>query len=168
MERSTEKKMLLETVRCNLWLNNGYNIQLLLKYLYNLNAISFSNNDMKNGEYLLIFLIFTGAYGTVYKARDLNDPSKYVALKKVRIPLNEDGVPVSILREISLVRQLERFQHPNVVRFLDICHGPREGLGGAMLTLFLVFEYVEMDLTKYISVAGVDELTFTKIKVNMS
>jgi serine/threonine protein kinase len=59
-------------------------------------------------------LFFSGAYGTVYKARDLNEPGKHVALKKVRIPLNEDGVPVSILREIALVRQLERFQHPKI------------------------------------------------------
>lgn len=107
---------------------------------------------------------FSGAYGTVYKARDINDPTRYVALKKVRIPVSEDGVPVSILREISLVRQLDRFRHPNVVRFLDVCHGPRVG-SEQNLTLFLVFEFVEKDLAKYIKDARPGDLSPAKVKV---
>ncbi|XP_021951701.1 cyclin-dependent kinase 4 [Folsomia candida] len=108
-------------------------------------------------------VIGNGAYGTVYKAKDINDPTRYVALKKVRIPVNEDGVPVSILREISLVRQLDRFRHPNVVRFLDVCHGPRVG-AEQNLTLFLVFEFVEKDLAKYIREAKPDDLSPAKVK----
>lgn len=108
--------------------------------------------------------MFAGAYGTVYKAKDITQPTKYVALKKVRIPINEDGVPVSILREIALVRQLDRFQHPNIVRFLDVCHGPRPG-NEPHLLLFLVFEFVEMDLAKYILRATPDGLSPTKVKV---
>ena len=57
----------------------------------------------------------TGAYGTVYRARDKTTDS-IVALKKMRFTLTEDGVPMSILREISLLKQLQRFQHPNIVR----------------------------------------------------
>ncbi|CAL8143112.1 unnamed protein product [Orchesella dallaii] len=108
-------------------------------------------------------VIGNGAYGTVYKAKDISQPAKYVALKKVRIPINEDGVPVSILREIALVRQLDRFQHPNIVRFLDVCHGPRLG-NEQNLLLFLVFEFVEMDLAKYILRSSPDGLSPTKVK----
>ncbi|CAG0892002.1 unnamed protein product [Cyprideis torosa] len=61
-------------------------------------------------------VIGNGAYGTVYKARDLIHPGQYVALKKVRVPLTEEGVPVSTLREISMLRRLEKFDHPNIVR----------------------------------------------------
>ena len=50
------------------------------------------------------------------KARDIRNEGSIVALKKVRLPLNEDGVPLSTLREISLLKQLEKFQHPNIVR----------------------------------------------------
>lgn len=57
-----------------------------------------------------------GAYGTVYCARDLNNPDRVVALKKIRITLNEDGVPGNAVREIALLKQLERFEHPNIVR----------------------------------------------------
>lgn len=57
-----------------------------------------------------------GAYGTVWKARDLHNPGKFVALKKVRVPLTEDGVPMSTLREIGLLRQIDQHHHPNIVR----------------------------------------------------
>ncbi|CAL8082155.1 unnamed protein product [Orchesella dallaii] len=93
--------------------------------------------------------IGSGAYGTVYKANDISQPGKFVALKKIRIPIDENGIPISILREVALVRQLDRFEHPNIVRFLDVCH--RSELGSEQhLQLCLVFEFVEMDLAKYI------------------
>lgn len=59
---------------------------------------------------------YLGAYGTVYKARDLANPGRIVALKKVRVALTEDGVPMSTLREIALLKQLDAFQHPNIVK----------------------------------------------------
>ena len=46
--------------------------------------------------YLLRFY-YSGAYGTVYKAQDLKN-EEIVAMKKVRIALTEDGVPMSVLR----------------------------------------------------------------------
>ena len=63
-------------------------------------------------------LIGSGAYGTVYKARDLNNKGQLVALKKVRVPLTETGVPISILREISVLKQLQCFEHSNVVKYV--------------------------------------------------
>lgn len=69
-------------------------------------------------NYEEVALIGSGAYGTVYKARDLANKGEMVALKKVRIPLTEDGVPISLIREISLLKQLENFAHPNVVRLV--------------------------------------------------
>ena len=58
---------------------------------------------------------FTGAYGTVYRARN-SETGEIVALKTMNLTLTEDGVPMSILREISLLKQLQRFQHANIVR----------------------------------------------------
>ena len=97
-------------------------------------------------RYEEINIIGDGAYGTVYKARDtLNDTT--VAMKKVKIALSEDGVPVSALREISLLRQLGKANHPNVVKLLDICHGQQMG---KKMVLFLVFEHIDQDLDLYI------------------
>ena len=61
------------------------------------------------------FHFYLGAYGTVYKAKD-RLTGNIVALKTMRFLLTEDGVPMAILREISLLKQLERFDHPNIVR----------------------------------------------------
>ena len=64
---------------------------------------------------LMTYIFVTGAYGTVFKARDTLT-GNIVALKTMRFALTEDGVPMAILREISLLKQLERFDHPNIVR----------------------------------------------------
>nr|CAD7403912.1 unnamed protein product [Timema poppensis] len=63
-----------------------------------------------------IVMSVKGAYGTVYKAKDLSNNGMIVALKKVRVPLTDDGVPMSTLREISLLKQLDTYDHPNIVR----------------------------------------------------
>lgn len=97
-------------------------------------------------HYEEINVIGNGAYGTVYKARDtLTD--KIVAIKKVKLALTEDGVPMSVLREISLLKQLGKANHPNIVRLLDICHGQRMD---REMVLYLVFEHVDQDLNHYI------------------
>jgi len=58
-----------------------------------------------------------GAYGTVYKGHDSKNPGKYVAIKEIKIPLNTDeGIPMNALREIGLLKQLDKFNHPNIVR----------------------------------------------------
>ncbi|XP_031631244.1 cyclin-dependent kinase 6-like [Contarinia nasturtii] len=103
-------------------------------------------------NYEELSIIGTGAYGTVYKARDLKNPGKIVALKKVRVALTEDGVPMSTLREIALLKQLDAFKHPNIVKLLDVCHGQLER--ERQLVLFLVFEHLEEDLAGFLSRAG--------------
>lgn len=56
---------------------------------------------------------------------------------------------MSTLREISLLKQLDTYEHPNIVRLLDICHGKRLEQE-QQLVLFLVFEHVEQDLASYL------------------
>ena len=91
--------------------------------------------------------MFLGAYGTVYKARDKRVDS-IVAMKKVRIALTEDGVPANVLREISLLKHLGKYNHPNIVRLLDICPGPK--YGPKAMELYLIFEHVDQDLEKFL------------------
>lgn len=59
-------------------------------------------------------MVGQGAYGIVYKGRK-EDTNEIVAIK--RIPFAdttpEGGVPCNVIREISLLRELD---HPNVVR----------------------------------------------------
>ena len=113
----------------------------------------------EDASYQELSLIGNGAYGTVYKAKDLNT-GQVVALKKVRVPLTNDGLPPSTVREIATLKQLERFEHPHIVRLLDVCQGNYLHLPSADgrserldrgLTLWLVFEHVERDLASFIS-----------------
>lgn len=60
--------------------------------------------------------IGTGAYGTVYRARDLQNEGKLVALKRIRVKNNEDGMPISTIREIALLKRLATFANPNIVK----------------------------------------------------
>ena len=53
-----------------------------------------------------------GTYGVVYKCKD-NQTGKLVALKKIRLEHEDEGVPSTALREISLLKELK---HENIVR----------------------------------------------------
>ncbi|KXJ25500.1 cyclin-dependent kinase 6 [Exaiptasia diaphana] len=92
--------------------------------------------------------IGTGAFGTVYKAKDLKNDGQFVALKRVRIINTEDGIPLSTIREIALLKQIDHCAHPNVVRILDVFHIPMVLM--KEIHLNLVFEHVEQDLAAYI------------------
>ena len=53
-----------------------------------------------------------GTYGVVYKAKD-KQLGDYVALKKIRLEVEDEGVPSTALREISILKDLD---HPNIVK----------------------------------------------------
>jgi len=94
-----------------------------------------------------------GTYGVVYKAKDTKS-NEYVAMKKIRLQAEEEGIPSTAIREISLLKEL---QHINIVRLLDVIHTIKK--------LTLVFEYVEQDLKKLID--GSDGLEKTTVKVRI-
>ncbi|KAE9617278.1 hypothetical protein Lal_00034344 [Lupinus albus] len=85
-----------------------------------------------------------GTYGKVYRARE-KATGKIVALKKTRLHEDDEGVPPTTLREVSILRMLSR--DPHVVRLMDVKQGQnKEG----KTVLYLVFEYMETDLKKFI------------------
>lgn len=60
----------------------------------------------------MYFLTYPGTYGIVYKGRNKTN-NRTVALKKIRLESEEEGVPSTAIREICLLREL---QHPNIVK----------------------------------------------------
>lgn len=79
-----------------------------------------------------------GTYGVVFKARD-KISGRLMALKKIRLEQEEEGVPSTALREISLLKELN---HANIVRLEDVVsHNSK---------LYLVFEFLDQDLKRYI------------------
>ena len=65
-------------------------------------------------DYEKLEKIGEGTYGVVYKARN-KKTGKLVALKKIRLESEEEGVPSTAVREISLLREL---RHPNIVTYV--------------------------------------------------
>jgi serine/threonine protein kinase len=53
-----------------------------------------------------------GTYGQVYKAKDRISDT-IVALKRIRLESEDEGIPSTAIREISLLKEL---RHPNIVR----------------------------------------------------
>jgi cyclin-dependent kinase len=53
------------------------------------------------------FAFDKGTYGVVYKARDIRT-GQIVALKKIRLEAEDEGVPSTAIREISLLKELSR------------------------------------------------------------
>ncbi|XP_072105508.1 cyclin-dependent kinase 4 isoform X5 [Mobula birostris] len=101
-----------------------------------------------------------GAYGTVYKARDLRS-GKFVALKNVRVHRDEEGLPASTVREVALLKRLEQFDHPNIVRLFDVCATMR---ADRETKVTLVFEHVDQDLKTYLEKAPAPGLPPETIK----
>lgn len=90
---------------------------------------------------------FAGTYGVVYKARDLAHNGRIVALKKIRLEAEDEGVPSTAIREISLLKEMN---DPNIVRLLNIVHADGH-------KLYLVFEFLDLDLKKYMEALPVSD-----------
>ncbi|KAG0368731.1 Cyclin-dependent kinase 10 [Gamsiella multidivaricata] len=77
-----------------------------------------------------------GTYGVVYRARD-KKTEEVVALKRIRMERENDGLPISSLREIKLLKTL---RHDNIVLVKDVV------VGSDLDQIFLVMEYCEQDM----------------------
>ena len=65
--------------------------------------------------------------------------NEIVAMKKIRLESEEEGVPSTAIREVSLLKEL---QHPNIVMLQDVIMQESR--------LYLIFEFLTMDLKKYL------------------
>ncbi|PWA77104.1 serine/threonine/dual specificity protein kinase, catalytic domain-containing protein [Artemisia annua] len=97
-----------------------------------------------------------GTYSNVYKARDLLS-NKIVALKRVRFDNKDAESVIFMAREILILRRLD---HPNIIKL--------EGLitSRTSCSLYLVFEYMEHDLTGLVTLPGI-KFTEPQVKCYM-
>jgi hypothetical protein len=83
-----------------------------------------------------------GNYGCVYKARDL-ETGELVALKKIKLDDDDDGVPSTALREISLLQEISC---PHLVPLKDVIFEDNK--------LYLSFQFLDKDLRRYMDCVG--------------
>ena len=67
-------------------------------------------------DFVKLEKIGEGTYGVVFKGRN-KKTGEIVAMKKIRLESEEEGVPSTAIREISLLKEL---QHPNIVLLQDV------------------------------------------------
>lgn len=78
----------------------------------------------------------TGTYGVVFKAKDKRT-GEIVALKKVKMENEQNGFPITSLREINL---LLKSRHKNIVNVKEIV------VGSNIDKIYIVMEYLNHDL----------------------
>lgn len=89
--------------------------------------------------------IGSGTYGIVYKGIN-KITNEVIAIKKIKIELETEGVPSTALREISILREL---RHKNIVELKDVVCAENK--------LYLLFEYLDIDLRKYLECLNDEE-----------
>ena len=89
-------------------------------------------------DFMKLEKIGEGTYGVVYKGQNIKT-GQMVAMKKIRLESEDEGVPATAVREISLLREL---RHPNIVALEEVIMQEEK--------LYLIFEFLSMDLKKFI------------------
>ena len=77
-----------------------------------------------------------GTYGVVYRAKDRNS-GEIVALKRMRMDQEKEGIPISGIREIGILMSMS---HENIVQLKEVA------VGKSLNSMFLVMEYCHQDL----------------------
>uniref|UniRef100_A0A914I737 Protein kinase domain-containing protein n=1 Tax=Globodera rostochiensis TaxID=31243 RepID=A0A914I737_GLORO len=89
-------------------------------------------------DFVKIDKIGEGTYGIVYKGQE-KKTGRFVAMKKIRLENEDEGVPPTAIREISMLLEL---RHPNIVCLEDVIMQENR--------LYLIFEFCQMDLKRFL------------------
>jgi len=125
-------------------------------------SLNYSSNDSLNNQnsskripmkdwrcrdaslYSRISQVGEGTFGKVYKAQYKSKTNtNYVALKKILINENE-GFPITAMREILIMKRLH---HQNILKLIEIVLSEPNEKNKNRGNFYLVFEYMEHDLS---------------------
>lgn len=116
-----------------------------------MNTINSIDVDKRISNFLKVRKVGEGTYGEVYEAIDTTNNQR-VAIKKLRIENKDEGIPITALREMCILKQLK---HENIVELYEILQDIDK--------IILIFEYVDMDLKMYIdNNKGIKDLEIIK------
>uniref|UniRef100_A0A0N5C8C3 Protein kinase domain-containing protein n=1 Tax=Strongyloides papillosus TaxID=174720 RepID=A0A0N5C8C3_STREA len=94
-------------------------------------------HDYTIDDFVNLEKVGEGTYGVVYKSKH-KVTGTIVAMKKIRIDEDDEGIPATAIREVAILHEV---RHPNIVSLETVILQPRK--------IFLVFEFLPMDLRKY-------------------
>ena len=104
--------------------------------------------EKRLAEFRKVRKIGEGTYGEVYEAIDNTNNNRRVAMKKMRIENKDEGIPITALREMCILKHLH---NENVVELYEIIQDVDK--------IVLIFEYADMDLKMYIDkVKGIKDV----------
>lgn len=110
-------------------------------------------------NYEKIGRISEGSFGVVFQAKE-KTTGEIVAIKKIKIDQNQEGFPLTSIREINI---LKRLNHPNIVHLKEICFGSNNQMA------FMIMDHIDHDLgniLKHLS-SKENKLTISEIKCIM-
>ena len=114
-----------------------------------------SDVEKRLAEFRKLRKIGEGTYGEVYEAMDTIN-NRRVAMKKLRIENKDEGIPITALREMCILKHLH---HENVVELYEIIQDVDK--------IVLIFEYADMDLKMYIDkVNGIKDVKIIQVSLS--
>jgi len=93
-------------------------------------------------EFDRIVQVGEGTYGSVYKAKDRHT-NELVAMKKFRMGNEKEGFPITAIREIKLLRDMD---HENVVKLKEVVCSKETSHNRGKGSVYIVFEFMDHDL----------------------
>ncbi|SAL95362.1 hypothetical protein [Absidia glauca] len=108
--------------------------------------------DISVAGYLKLAKVGEGTYGEVFKGVCKKTRAN-VALKRIHLNISQSGVPTTTMREVALLKEIK---HTNVIRLVDLIHFDT--------IIYLVFDYCDIDLRRYMDNVGREGVTMKHIK----
>ena len=84
-----------------------------------------------------------GTYGSVFKGTS-KETNRTVALKKIQMTNEQEGFPLTALREIKALMTLK---HKNIVELIEVVISKPNDSNRNVGHVYMVFEYMDHDLT---------------------